>query len=141
MSEATIYNKMRNLLIPYFILYGIITLTYYIYFPDLNKEYSVLISILAIIGTIYLIRSFFGTSKFKGVDRTYVVGPDLAILREEDIVEKVELEEGNCAVCSKHIYKPFLCDDCKQYFCGEHYLPGEHTCNRDEEAPVFKVDT
>ena len=141
MSEATIYNKMRNLIIPYFILFGIITLIYYIYFPDFNKEYSALVSGLAIIGTIYLIRSFFGTSKFKGVDRTYVVGPDLAILREEDIIERVVLEEGNCAACGKRIYKPFHCDDCKQYFCGEHYLQGEHSCTRDGEEIIFKVGT
>ena len=132
---------MRNLLIPYFIIFGIITLAYYTYFRDLNKEYSLLISIVAIIGTIYLIRSFFGTSKFKGVDRTYVVGPDLAILREEDIVEKIKLEEADCTTCGKHVYKPFRCDDCKQHFCGEHYLAGEHSCDRDDQAPVFKVDT
>lgn len=131
MSEAAIFKKLRNLLIPYFILFGIITFLFVTYFKSFNKEYAIFISFLGIFASLYLIKSWFGSAKFKGVDRTYVLGPDLGILREEDIVVKQSIEEGDCFACGRKIFKPFRCDDCKNYYCGEHYLKGEHKCIDD----------
>ncbi|MHA1991787.1 MAG: AN1-type zinc finger protein [Candidatus Hodarchaeales archaeon] len=129
MSEATIFRKVRNLLIPYFLIFGVTTVGFIYFFSNNFKEYAIVISLLTVIGTIYLIRAMFSATKFKGKDRTYVVGPDLSILREEDIIEEVQVDESDCNTCGKHVYKPFKCDDCKHYYCGQHYLKGEHKCN------------
>ena len=71
----------------------------------------------------------FKPTKIKGIDRTYVVGPDLGIVREENIrVQQALPEEAPCEFCQKTVYKPFQCVNCKKLFCGAHMLPLDHEC-------------
>lgn len=71
----------------------------------------------------------FQPTKIRGIDRTYVVAPDLGIVREENIAIKQELpEEATCEFCHKTVYKPFQCVNCKRLFCGVHMLPLDHDC-------------
>ena len=71
----------------------------------------------------------FKPTKVKGLDRTYVLAPDLGILREENIqAQRVIPDEAICHFCKKEVYKPFLCVNCKELFCGNHMLPPDHDC-------------
>ena len=82
--------------------------------------------------SIMMVVFMFKTTKVRGIDRTYELGPDLGI-RKEIMAEKVESpEEAPCHFCKRDVYKPFLCADCKQLFCGLHSLPSEHECSSKE---------
>ena len=62
------------------------------------------------IGTI---RRLFKPTKVRGLDRTYVLAPDLGIIREENIQpQRVIPDEALCHFCNKTVYKPFLCFNC-----------------------------
>ena len=72
----------------------------------------------------------FQPTKIQGTDRTYVVAPDLRIIKEE-LVEKPEIpEESECQECNKLVYKPYLCPDCNKLFCGQHSLKTFHDCKQ-----------
>lgn len=76
-----------------------------------------------------ILRLMFKPTKVKGLDRTYVLAPDLGILREENIQPQRQIpDEANCHFCKKEVFKPFLCVNCKELFCGNHMLPLDHDC-------------
>ncbi|HKZ40177.1 MAG TPA: AN1-type zinc finger protein [Candidatus Hodarchaeales archaeon] len=139
MSEALIFRRLRLLLIPYFLVFGGTTLLFHFQYRSETGAYLYGISLLATFASVSFYRTLFGSTKVKGIDRTYVVGPDLGIIREEKIALMPDLSEAECHECGRKIFKPFRCRDCKEYFCGEHYLQGEHKCHDRENARVFHV--
>jgi hypothetical protein len=139
MSESGIYKKLRSLMLPYFLVFGFLFLIYYYYFPEERRVFLYGISLLATFGTIYFIRILFSAIKIKGIDRTYVVAPDLAILREENVQVQPKVDESACGECGRVIFKPFRCQDCKKYFCGQHYLQGDHKCTDRGDNTIYQA--
>jgi len=35
---------------------------------------------------------------------------------------------ADCAFCGRHVYLPYHCQYCNQYYCSEHRLPFNHDC-------------
>ncbi len=127
MSNVT--NNIRNLVFSYFILFFVFSLTQ-VYFHYLNdKIYLIIASLTSLLISFQILRFMFAPTKIRGIDRTYVVAPDLAIVREENIILRQALpEEAPCNFCQKSVYKPFQCVNCKGLFCGAHMLPFDHNC-------------
>ena len=96
-----------------------------------DNTYLIIASISSLFISFMILRLMFKPTKIKGLDRTYVVGPDLGIIREENIqAQRVIPDEAQCQFCQKIVYKPFLCVNCKKFFCGEHMLPLDHNCEK-----------
>ena len=116
-------RNIRNLVFIYFSIFFIFSIAN-LYLGRVldNNLYLIIVSIASQVITITMVALMFKTTKVKGTDRTYELGPDLGI-RKEIIQEKQKLpEEAPCAQCQRIVYKPFQCSDCKQLFCGQHSL-------------------
>ncbi len=128
---STVTNNIRNLVFSFFGLFFIFSVAQVLYkFLDPNV-YLIIASFSSLFISFQILRFMFKPTKIKGLDRTYVVGPDLGIIREENIhVQEAPPDEGICFFCQKTVYKPFRCSNCKQYFCGTHMLPLDHNCSK-----------
>ena len=125
----TAVDKIRNLVVGFSIVFLAISLIK-IYFTFFDRNtYLIMLSLTSSITTFLIVRFMFAPTRIKGKEKDYVVAPDLSIVRTIDHEKMIVPEEGPCSFCSKIVYKPFLCDDCKQFFCGTHILPSDHDCN------------
>jgi hypothetical protein len=126
--SATVTN-IRNLVFGYFLLFFVFSM-YQVTNDFLDKKiYLVFASFSSLFVSFMILRLMFKPTKIKGIDRTYVVGPDLGIIREENIVAKrIIPEEAPCEFCDKVVFKPFVCVNCKKLLCGIHMLPEDHNC-------------
>lgn len=127
MSGVT--NNIRNLVFPFFIVFIVFSFAQVAYhFLDPNI-YLVIASFSSLFICFQILRFMFKPTKIRGIDRTYVVAPDLGIVREENIkVQEALPDEAICGFCQKTVYKPFRCVNCKGLFCGAHMLPTDHKC-------------
>lgn len=140
MSEQIVLKRIKFVIFPYFIIFIGITLVYmFMVNPKQPQLYLLIISGLSILMSLTLLQAFFANAKIQGIDRTYILGPDLALIKEENVQTRTELSQGRCAECGKEIFKPFRCDDCKKYFCGNHYLQGDHKCIDRQNDRLFKL--
>ena len=89
-----------------------------------------------IVGIIFVVL-LFSPERIKGYRAEYTVSPDLTQFEvtksypDRSPVKPEIPEVAYCSACGKKIYKPFYCSRCGQLLCGEHILPGSHTC-KDE---------
>ena len=140
MSEEIVYKRIKYFIFPYFAIIIIITVLYmFVITPKQPQLYLVLIALLSTLTSLILLQSFYAIARVKGIDRTYLLGPDLALIKEENIQTKIAVSQGRCAECGKEIFKPFRCDDCKKYFCGAHYLQGDHKCIERRYDTLYKL--
>ncbi|MHA2365824.1 MAG: AN1-type zinc finger protein [Candidatus Hodarchaeales archaeon] len=122
-------REIRDLVFGYVIIFLLIAGIKVIFFPDSNRNlYLITTSLISTVIAFRMIQLMFASHKIKGTDRTYVVAPDLSIKKEVLDTKVVIPEEALCHKCNRNVYKPFLCPDCKQLFCGEHSLPSYHEC-------------
>lgn len=127
MSQVT--NRIRNFVFIYFGLFLVYSYVQFEYKISDSNSYLIVASITSLIISNIILQLMFRPTKIKGLDRTYVVGPDLGIIREEKIQAKRVLpDEAPCEFCKKTVYKPFICVNCKKLFCGQHMLPLDHDC-------------
>ena len=126
---STVTNNIRNLVFSFFGVFFIFSVAQVFYkFLD-PKVYLIIASFSSLFVSFQILRFMFKPTKIQGLDRTYVVGPDLGIIREENIkVHQAVPDEAICQFCHKSVYKPFECVNCKQLFCGAHMLPLDHDC-------------
>ena len=126
---STVTNNIRNLVFSYFGLFFIFSFAQvYYHFLD-GRIYLIIASLTSLLISIQILRFMFKPTKIRGIDRTYVVAPDLGIVREENIAVKQALpDEAMCSFCHKTVYKPFECVNCKGLFCVTHMLPLDHNC-------------
>ncbi|MHA2226541.1 MAG: AN1-type zinc finger domain-containing protein [Candidatus Hodarchaeales archaeon] len=86
-----------------------------------------------IIGVVF-VYLLFSPERIKGYRAEYEISPDLTSFKvAKQLVEKIPViteipEVAFCSTCGKKIFKPFSCSICGQILCGEHYLPGDHSC-------------
>lgn len=126
---STVTNNIRNLVFSFFLIFFVFSvLEVELNFMDKNI-YLILASFASLFVSFQILRFMFKPTKIQGLDRTYVVGPDLGIIREENIhMQDAPPEEAICVFCQREVYKPFRCVNCHQLFCGVHMLPSDHKC-------------
>lgn len=127
MSSVT--NNIRNLVFPFFIAFIVFSFAQVAYHFLDSSMYLVIASFSSLFICFQILHLMFKPTKIRGIDRTYVVAPDLGIVREENITVQAPIpDEAFCGFCGKTVYKPFRCVNCKGLFCGVHMLPADHEC-------------
>jgi hypothetical protein len=124
-------RNIRNLVFVYFGIFFVFSLVN-IYLGRIldPKVYLIIVSLSSTFVSFMMLWFMFKTTKVRGTDRTYELGPDLGI-RKEILAEKREIpNEAPCSQCDRVVYRPFLCPDCKQLYCGQHSLPSDHNCSQ-----------
>ena len=96
-----------------------------------------LIGIASTIIGMTFIALLFSPERIKGYRAEYEASPDLTQFKvvktyPDRVPERPKIPEiAYCSTCGKKIFKPFYCSRCGQILCGQHYLPGSHTCKEE----------
>ncbi|MHA2297876.1 MAG: AN1-type zinc finger protein [Candidatus Hodarchaeales archaeon] len=103
---------------------------------ELINWYIFFFGIFSLLYSLFILRALFRSLKvITGTGKIVHLSPDLKItsVKDDPSVKKIEMPEtGTCTSCGKNVFKPFICQDCKQLFCGKHVLSGDHDCQERE---------
>ncbi|MFW9994809.1 MAG: AN1-type zinc finger protein [Candidatus Odinarchaeota archaeon] len=108
------------------------------FYPQLVEElidwFALFFGIISILFSLYVFRTLFSSLKvMTGTGKTIYLSPILEITSIKEDTSNIMVkapETGKCSFCDRDVYKPFVCTDCKQLFCGMHILPGDHNCRK-----------
>ncbi|MFX0209743.1 MAG: hypothetical protein ACFFDT_27425 [Candidatus Hodarchaeota archaeon] len=128
-------SKYLTGLIVLVVIGGILVFIDPIYFLNLpiGLDYIGYGILATVIGIMYYIL-LFSPERIKGYQAEYEASPDLKTFKvvktfDQNLPVKSTIPDvAFCSACGKQIHRPFLCTQCGQLLCGEHYLHGAHNC-------------